>query len=147
MSETEFEKGKKLYDEERYLEAFKWLDKAAKQGHAKAQFYLSVIYRNGLGGMPVNDDEAVKWIRKAAIQGYAEAQYNLSGMYYVGESVPKNYIYSYMWISLAKANGEERAQEKIEDLTKDMSSEEIAEALKLAQKCLESKYKDCPDDE
>ena len=49
-------------------EAAEWFRKAAKQGHAKAQFSLGQAYSGGYG---VAKDEAmaVKWYRKAAAQG------------------------------------------------------------------------------
>ena len=86
-------------------EAVKWYRQAAEQGHAKAQNELGMRYAEGEGGVLENDAEAAKWYRKAAEQGYIHAQFNLGALYYKGEGVPKNYRESYVWISLAAANG------------------------------------------
>jgi len=56
--------------------AVEWYRKAAKQGHAGAQFNLGKMYENGFG-VDKNDSRAVKWYRKAAKQGDALARHNL----------------------------------------------------------------------
>ncbi len=116
----------------------------AEQGNAKAQYNLGYMHRNGYG-VSQNYGEAIKWYGKAATQGDADAQTILGQMYRQGLGVPKHNIYAYMWLSLAKANGVEEVQETIEALTKLMSSADIAKAKKLAKKCLESNYQDCPE--
>ena len=90
---------------------FEATKKLAEQGVAGAQFYLGVMYYNGLG-TPKNDLEAFKWTAKAAEQGVATAQFNLGLMYAKGEGVPQNYEQAYIWTSLAAAqsnNSEEGA--------------------------------------
>lgn len=52
--------------------AREWMEKAAKQGDAKAQYLLGCFYGS--------DDDmlaAIEWIQKAAEQGYAEAQFEI----------------------------------------------------------------------
>ena len=49
-----------------------------------------------------------------AKQGDASAQYNLGLMYATGEGVPENYMKAYVWWSMAKASGHEKARESIE---------------------------------
>lgn len=46
----------------------KWLNQAAKYGHAEAQFELGTMYAYGRG-VDKNDAEAAKWLRAAAEQG------------------------------------------------------------------------------
>jgi TPR repeat protein len=48
----------------------RWYQKAAKQGHAEAQYRLGVAYVYGKG-VPQDYAEAVRWYRKAADQGLA----------------------------------------------------------------------------
>ncbi len=62
---------------EDYMESVKWLEKAAKQGHIKAQFVLGATYYDDLKNM----DEAIKWTKMAADNNFVEAQYNLGLMY------------------------------------------------------------------
>ena len=104
---------------------------AAEQGHALAQFRLGFMYGTG-SGVPQDDGEAVKWYRLAADQGGALAQFNLGVMYSTGEGVPQNYIQAHMWLNLAGARGNEKTR-KARDIVKDkMTTEQIAEAQRLA---------------
>ena len=59
--------------------------------------------------VPENDAEAVKWYRLAAEQRHVNAQYTLGLMYYNGVGVPQNYVKSYVWLSVATAQGNENA--------------------------------------
>jgi TPR repeat protein len=58
------------------VEGIKWIRKAAKQGHARAQFRLGNEYESGQN---IQQDyaEAEKWHRKAAKQGDTDAQERL----------------------------------------------------------------------
>ena len=51
-----------------YKKAFEWYKKAAKQGFAKAQYNLGIMYQNGQG-VDVNYKKAFEWYEKAAEQG------------------------------------------------------------------------------
>lgn len=53
-----------------------WFQKAAEQGHAKAQYNLGVAYTTALG-VDHDDAEARKWLLKSAQQGFANAQFNM----------------------------------------------------------------------
>ena len=59
--------------EKDYVEAVKWLRKAAEQNNAKAQLNLGLCYGNDQG-VEKDYGEAVKWYRKAAEQNDAKAQ-------------------------------------------------------------------------
>ena len=107
-----------------YVEAVKQHG-AAEQGHADAQFRLGWMYAKGQSGLPQDGVEAAKWYRKAAEQGYAKAQYWLGHMYAEGEGVPKNFIESYAWFLLAKANGAEEASQMISLLEKHLTAEQM----------------------
>ncbi len=109
-----------------------------------ARYNLGVMYLEG-EGTAQNYKEAFKWFSKSARRKHAGAQYNLALMYKKGLGVPQNYIYSYMWFSLAKTNGDKEAQEAIEALTKEMFPEDIRKADELVKRCVDSKYKDCPE--
>ena len=114
-------------------EAVKWLRKVAEQGHAQAQNRLGMMYATGQG-VTKNDKTAAKWYRKAAEQGYATAQYNLGVKYGSGEGVVRNYQNSYMWALLAKANGNESADEFVEVLEGTLSSTQKIAAQQEATK-------------
>jgi uncharacterized protein len=98
--------------------------------------------------VPQNYAEAVKWLRKAADQGNAHAQYNLGYMYQDGQGVPQNYVQAHMWFNLAAGHsppGDVRDQAvKFRDiLAANMTSAQMAEAQRLAQVCIQNKYKQC----
>ena len=85
----------------------------------------------------------VKWFRRAAEQGYVDAQYNLALMYNNGESVPKNYIYGYMWHNIAASQEYKDAAKARDRVAKKMTRSQIAEAQKLASECVEKNFKGC----
>ena len=51
-------------------------ERAANEGHAKAQHNLAAIYEKGVPGVPKNDAEAARLFRQAADQGLAESCYS-----------------------------------------------------------------------
>jgi uncharacterized protein len=87
--------------------------------------------------VPKDDAEAVKWYRLAADQGHAKAQCNLGIMYATGNSVPKDLVQAHVWWNIAGANGYEDAKKNLEIVEKKMSSEQKAEAMKLARELFE----------
>jgi TPR repeat protein len=104
----------------------------AEKGNAEAQYNLGVMYAKG-EGVPQDYAGAVKWYRLAAEQGYAEAQYNLGVMYGQGRGVPKDQILSFMWTILAASRGLDDARESWDQLAREMTPAQIAEAQRLAR--------------
>jgi len=76
--------------------------------------------------------EAATWTRQAAEQGLPKAQLYLGHMHHVGDGVPQDYVQAYTWFILAAAQGEERAFKSKDELRLAMTSEQVAEARKLA---------------
>ena len=113
-------------------EAAKWFRKAADQGFARAQLNLGWFYTNG-EGVPKDSAEAVKWFRLAAEQGDADAQGSLGMMYYIGTGVPIDFVQAHVWFNIAAANGNEAAKPGLESVQNEMTSEQKAEAMKLAR--------------
>ena len=67
------------------VEAVKWYQKAAEQGHVVAQVMVALQHET------MRDHaEAAKWYRKAADQGNADAQYSLGVLYDRGQGVPQD---------------------------------------------------------
>ena len=112
--------------------AVKWYRLAAKQEYAPAQFNLGTMYRNG-NGVPKDYPEAVQWYRKAAEQGDAMAQGSLGVMYYNGYGVPIDFVQAHVWFNIAAANGNEFAKPRLAIVEKQITSEQKAEAMKLAR--------------
>ena len=83
-------------------------------------------------GLAENDAEAVKWFRQAAEQGNALAQSNLGWRYYWGDGVLQDFVRAHAWLNLAAAQGNKKAAEQRDRLREKMTTEQVAEAQKLA---------------
>ena len=79
-----FERGDDAANAGDFTTALKEWKPLAENGHVKAQLGLGLIYLNGLGGIPKDNEEAVKWFKKGAEQGSMEAQLMLGQLYYKG---------------------------------------------------------------
>jgi TPR repeat protein len=90
------------------------------------------MYFNG-NGVPKDDAEAARWFRLAAEQGRADTQSNLGLMYANGQGVPQDYVLAHMWFNLAAAQGNEDGKKNRDIVAKRMTSEQIAEAQRMAR--------------
>ncbi len=100
-----------------FLEASKWLEKAAHQGHDDAQRQLGIVqlslgdlYFCGWGAVPVDKQMAVRWYVKAAECGDVEAQYRLGRCHYNGDGVKEDKIKAVEWYRKAAERGYIKAQ-------------------------------------
>ena len=103
----------------------KWYEMAAEQGVAASQFNLGLI--------AWDKKEQVKWLLLAAEQGHDTAQFNLALMYIIGDGVLQDYVQAHKWFNILAANESEAALRKRENVAKKMTTEQIAEAQKLAR--------------
>ena len=69
--EGKFQTGLMAYLGKDYEEASTWIRPAAEEGHAGAQYLLSVFYQNG-HGVQVDFDMAVHWLEQSAAQEPSE---------------------------------------------------------------------------
>jgi hypothetical protein len=86
-------------------EAVKWFLRAAKHGHADAQYFMGTCLRSGKG-IEKNAPEAAKWYLKSAEQGNSNAQGMLGFAYVTGNGVPKDEVEAYAYFNLAAASDE-----------------------------------------
>jgi uncharacterized protein len=126
-----------LYDEgvgvpQNYRQAKEWFEKAAKQGHVGAQANLGTLYLQGAGA-PQSAQMAVFWFSRAAEQRDVLAFAKLGWMYAQGRGVLQDFIQAHKWYNLSAAQGEPRAAEARDALTKQMTPAQIAEAQQLAR--------------
>ena len=70
------------------VEAVKYYEKAAIQGHPDAQYNLGVLYFQGIG-VDQSYELALEWFQKAAERGESLAQCNLVPVPVVLSSVPR----------------------------------------------------------
>ena len=108
------------------------LRQRAEQGDVNAQYNLGDMYENRRG-VPQDYREAVRWYRAAADQGHSEAQNYLGFMYQEGRGVAQDHVQAYLWFDLAASTGFELAIQNRESIVEKMTSEQIAEAQRLAR--------------
>ena len=117
--------------------ALEWYEKAAEQGHARAQCCAGVLYENGGDGeIEINPEKAADWYRKAAEQGNARAQSLLASAYRRGFGVVQDPALAVQWYTRAADQGNAQSQydlglwylERARDLTSEMQSEMLARA-------------------
>src|SRR5208283_2506711 len=72
--------------------------------------------------------KAVKWFRKSAEQGTDEAQLSLGLAYGGGQGVNKDYVQAYKWFDLAALQGNTNAVSARDQLSRLMTSEQLAQA-------------------
>jgi TPR repeat protein len=90
-------------------EAVKWYTLAARQGHAKAQTTLGMMYERESGEIE-NNKKAMEWYLLAANQGDAEARFRIGMMYLLGQGVEQNCGEALEWLGFAAKQGHHEAQ-------------------------------------
>jgi TPR repeat protein len=98
--------------EQDFKEAAAWYGKLAKQGDARAQTSLGLMYARGYG-VEKNMDTARRWWSFAAAQNDPGAQYNLGTLYFRGEDVARDYVQAARWYRNAAQRGHVQAQTKL----------------------------------
>lgn len=113
--------------------AVRWYRKAAERGFAPAQYSLGQAYEEIIG---VWRDEVVAadWYSKSAEQGYGKAQFSLGLMYARGLGVKKDLVQAYKWFHLAALSGEPYADRNRDNAEKQMTANQIQQAVELAQR-------------
>ena len=143
--------------EQDYTESARWYRLAADQGEGQAQARLGDMYANGEGGVQQDPVEADKWYRRAVEPGTYHPRrvagvelysgrpvmfhlFVLARMYQDGTGVPQNDVAAYKWLDISnrwRSHGSstmtfEGAQRELDDLAKEMTSEQVAEAQRAA---------------
>lgn len=119
-----------------YTEAVKWLQKAAAQDVAEAQYWYGDMLVKGLG----TEQDAEKGralIRQAAEAGNPNGQAMLAALYWQGQAgLEKNLVDAYKWMYLAAVNGNENAPVLIRRITAEMDEPQREAAKKAADGAL-----------
>ena len=76
-----------------------WIQLAADQNLAMAQYYMGTVYMKGQG-VPQNTSLALQWIHKAAEYGAPAAQLELGDLYEAGNVIPVDDASAYFWFSV-----------------------------------------------
>ena len=102
----------------RDYQSFSWYQKAAAQGHKRAQNNLGLLYFYGIRlpsvDIPQDYQQALYWFRKAGLgygnNGNQYAQYNLGLMYINGQGVLKDYHQAFTLFQDSAGQGNQYAQ-------------------------------------
>jgi hypothetical protein len=82
-----------------------WYEKAALQGHTKAQCLLGASYFQGMG-VAQDTEKAEQWLIKSAQGGDADGQYTLGGFYFMKPDIVK----AKYWLEKAAEQGHEESK-------------------------------------
>lgn len=118
--------------------AARWYRAAADQGDADSEASLGYLYEQGLG-VATDIAQAISWYKAAAHQGSSRALNNLGVLYHDGTGVTRNLVYAYVLYALAADKAEESDDRKLaesnrNDVAKELSSTELAQAKALRQR-------------
>jgi hypothetical protein len=128
--------------EQNINKAVKWYALASDQGHAPAKWRLAILYYHG-SGLTKDYQKAAEFFYSAAKLGDTYSQKALGLMYSKGFGIPKNNVLAYSWLNIASGNGFELASKLQNEIIKEMSPKEAAEATLIAKGCINSGYKNC----
>jgi TPR repeat protein len=112
---AEYSAGATAYSEGDFKAAYREFVQSAKDGDARAQFAIGVMYHKGKG-IAKDYAKALEWYAKAAEQGHATAQNNLGIMYRRGEGVSKSPREAFTWIWMAAMQDNARAEMNLADM-------------------------------
>ncbi len=102
---------KKLYDEDRYIEAFPDILRFAEEGDSDFWHRAGYCYDCGKG-VTKDVDKAMYWYTKSAERGDKFSQYNLGQCYFYDK---KDYSKAKYWWEKAAARGHENAKKKLNE--------------------------------
>lgn len=124
--------------------AYEWYLQAAGAGFADAQYMMGESLRMGWGTSK-DGISALSWYLKAAKKAHAAAQLMAGYLYLSGEGWRSEPQKAVVWAELARLNGEPQAAALLSQAGKKMARKDLPGALQLAQICLQSGYRDCPE--
>ncbi|MFK7845490.1 MAG: tetratricopeptide repeat protein [Rhodothermales bacterium] len=107
------ETGITAYQQKHYSKALEVFHHYSKKHEPRAQYYLSVLYRQGLG-VERDDEVAFLWCKRAADKGMLDAQYQLGIMYLQGEGVGEDDALALEWLWQAADRGHKQAKEVLQ---------------------------------
>lgn len=128
---ADIEKARDLMEDGAFEEAFEALWPAARSGNADAEELIGVMYAMGLG-VERDDARAFEWYLRASMKGHPGAQSGIGWYYEVGRGLPApDLVRAYLWYALSAIGGDPDAAISLEDITRKMTPEQIAEAQTL----------------
>ncbi len=119
-------------------QAFKWIRMSADKGYPMAQLDMGAMYAKGMG-VPKDEAESLKWYhkaaenwRKSAEHGDADSQLWLGVMHRDGLGMGKDPVEAYKCFILASAEPRQLGVACRDQISKQMTPEEISEGKQRA---------------
>lgn len=98
-----------------YAQALKSFEAASLAQRADAQYYISLMHRNGWG-TPVDRTESLRWLLLSAKKRYAPAFAELGRIHMEGEGVAKDRIDGWGYLMLANRFGDQAQRAAADEL-------------------------------
>jgi TPR repeat protein len=114
------------------VESVQWLEKAAVQGHAQAQFELALAYKLGRGTLQ-DYSAAARWFDTAARQQHVAAQYHMGRLHRIGEGVELDLMRAYAWFNRAASQGHGAARGARDEIAASLKPEQVVQAQQLSR--------------
>ena len=104
-----------------------WYSRAAEQGYSSAAYNLGFVYysHNDISG-------TTQWWSRAAQDGDEQAMFSLGFIFAEGDRAPRDPVQAHMWYDLAAAHGSADAAHRRDQLARQMSAIDLAEARRRA---------------
>lgn len=125
-----------------YSEAMIWLKLAAEQGDSYAQSSIGSMYFRG-EGVTMDYANASYWFKLAAEQGDSSSHLHLGILSERGIATLQDKVKAHMWYNLAAAGGQKIGAEKRDKVARDMTSQQIVDAQRMARECMERSFQNC----
>lgn len=127
------EPGWDAYSIEDYAGAMAAWTTFEEQTDASTLIRIGWMYRYG-EGLEADYQKAAFYFSKAAKAGHAWSQFNLADLYRDGGgNFTQDTEKAYMWYLLAQKGGYERTNRRLEDISREMTADQIARATKAAK--------------
>lgn len=94
--------------------SLKWFEKASKQGHAKALYYLGSFYLDGIA-IEKNIKKGLELLEESVSKGFHEAEHLLGLLFYsgkedsLGNKIAKDYLTAFKWFEKSSYKGNIRS--------------------------------------
>src|SRR5262249_10699186 len=89
--------------------AAQYYEKAAVEGHRKAQFRWGAMLMDGAPGVAKEPETGETFLRRAALAGDADAAMRVGQIYAAGGDLPPNYAEAAIWFERAASVGHQNA--------------------------------------
>ena len=136
--EAQFRLGNEYETQGDFPKAVEWYGKAARRGHAAAQYELGQML--WVRNLP----DAVRWLKAAAEQDHPRAQLTLGRTCRDGRLVPPDPIEAYKWLALAATHGLTEAATERDALILALSADQVVEGQRRVNALLVRKSEATP---